>query len=489
PFVRDSQQYVNAAMTIKLSATDTSIGYLCDWQYKRQPNQVNKLDDKAEKFALFFMVLDNGVFGHTKFRIIDKNLFKKDNGSATMVELNSRPGNSDVRLNLQYVEQCQDVTVTFTTCGYIQIDGMCFVPGSETERSPFCDHCTKPQCSGGDIVFNYQYCWGQWDFSADDGGPWSPGGTVGGSGGSTPPDPCGGSGGGGQIPESVGLKPQNQPKVSVSECDPNPNQGWVSPNSYYNPNTPFDYLNDPVDAPDDPIIENGVNISDNFNPPNNNGRLIGRSPSRGNIEDMQHGTNGDPTGIFPPYLLGLTDNQLFNDMTRLVHMTSMGDLETVGDDMIQRFRNKTGGQYSNPTLNLRVSQSSALLNYLKIFGGKLKTALQASGGNINNISAIDLTNRPVFNGLKNKFSGLQILINDTESTDIQLENFTIDASGNWTAEVLVTIHDHFGVDKHDALAYQSSDTGFASWWLLQHTRDYVPFETVITVRKTISSHL
>src|SRR5688572_22288687 len=35
PFVRDSQNYVNAAMVIKTTGSDTSFSYLCDWQYQK----------------------------------------------------------------------------------------------------------------------------------------------------------------------------------------------------------------------------------------------------------------------------------------------------------------------------------------------------------------------------------------------------------------------------------------------------------------------
>lgn len=34
PFVRDSQNYVNAALVIKVGPADTSFSYQCDWQYK-----------------------------------------------------------------------------------------------------------------------------------------------------------------------------------------------------------------------------------------------------------------------------------------------------------------------------------------------------------------------------------------------------------------------------------------------------------------------
>jgi len=48
-------------------------------------------------------------------------------------------------------------------------------------------------------------------------------------------------------------------------------------------------------------------------------RLIGYSADRGNVEDMQFGTNGDPSGIFP-HLLSKTDDQLFSIMSSFLSM-------------------------------------------------------------------------------------------------------------------------------------------------------------------------
>jgi len=93
--------------------------------------------------------------------------------------------------------------------------------------------------------------------------------------------------------------------------------------------------------------------------------------------------------------------------------------------------------------------------------------------------------RPVFNGLYNKFHGLQILINDTEYSEIELDNFETSSNGNWNADVTVTIHDHFGLDKNDALVYQDWHQGFPSWWILQHMRNYRPFETIVKVKMRI----
>lgn len=112
-----------------------------------------------------------------------------------------------------------------------------------------------------------------------------------------------------------------------------------------------------------------------------------------------------------------------------------------------------------------------------------------AGGNFNNVEPFDLGNiYPAFNGMYNKFHGLKILINDTEYTEIQLEDFHIDANGKRIAFVTVTIHDHFGLDKNDALNYQNDSSGFASWWVLQHKRAYVPFETVLKVRKQLECY-
>jgi hypothetical protein len=163
-------------------------------------------------------------------------------------------------------------------------------------------------------------------------------------------------------------------------------------------------------------------------------------------------------------------------------------LQGVGDRMIDRFRNNTGGQFEDPILNQKVSQSSEIVNFLKSFGSTLSTLLKNNGGNINNIPTITLTTHPQFNGLYNKFHGLQILINDTEYSEIQFDNFTI--SGNyWSGDVTVTIHDHFGLDKHDATTYQFWNLGFADWWLLQHTRGYMPFETIVHIRKNIRGQI
>lgn len=128
-------------------------------------------------------------------------------------------------------------------------------------------------------------------------------------------------------------------------------------------------------------------------------------------------------------------------------------------------------------------------NFVINFAGILENALEKAGENIDNVIDIDLKQmRPKFDGAYNKFHGLQILINDTEYTEIQLDGFRISSDGKRTAIITLTIHDHFGLDKNDALSYQIypvGGSGFAAWWILQHKRAYKPFETIIHVKKKL----
>lgn len=111
PFVRDSQNYVNASMVISASATDTSFWYNCDWQYRQLNNSTSNQVGEAEQFAFLFMRLDNAVFGHKKFSIIDTTLFNNNKDTiATSVQLDTIPPNVS---QLFSVLSCQNVLITY----------------------------------------------------------------------------------------------------------------------------------------------------------------------------------------------------------------------------------------------------------------------------------------------------------------------------------------------------------------------------------------
>ena len=131
-----------------------------------------------------------------------------------------------------------------------------------------------------------------------------------------------------------------------------------------------------------------------------------------------------------------------------------------------------------------------MINFMTTFGSAFKKKLILANGNVDNVDKIEMGNtRPIFNSFYYKFHGQQILINDTELTEIQLDGFELSPTRTWEAYFTFTIYDHFGLDKNDALSYQGYNQGFADWWLLQHKRGFVPFITKIVVRKKISGNL
>ncbi|GAB2699367.1 hypothetical protein GCM10027037_24910 [Mucilaginibacter koreensis] len=220
------------------------------------------------------------------------------------------------------------------------------------------------------------------------------------------------------------------------------------------------------------------------------GRKIGSTNNRGNTEDMTYGTNADVSKITSSET-SKTTSQLFDGMTDLMHTFSMGELQNATDQFVQRFRNNTGGTYENYTVNKYVSESNEFKNFVSMFNDILDSKLKAVNGDLSKISEIKISNalRMHFGGLYNRAHGLQILINDTEYTEIQVDNYSLLASGKWAADITITVHDHFGLDLHDAVEYQGWNNGFADWWLLQHDRGVKPFETLVRIGLRINGSI
>lgn len=214
PFVRDSQNYVNASMVIKVSPTDTTFSYMCDWQYTTLNNAINNPDDKAEKLAVFFMKFDQIVFGHERFSVKDKSLFRFQDRDARFVQIVESSGQG-IQSNYM-VPACQTIRVYYRACPYAV--GHC---GGDNGA---CDDCWE--CTAVNI---YTSCFNDYnyeDYGGEYGGDYGSGGS--GGGGAPPPNPCGpsepGGGGGGGVPQSVAPKSKSNPSVKVNnyQCEP----GW-----------------------------------------------------------------------------------------------------------------------------------------------------------------------------------------------------------------------------------------------------------------------
>jgi hypothetical protein len=182
PFVRDSQNYVNASMVIRTYPSDTIFSYKCDWQYSERQNNLNSYADSAEYYAIFFMVLDRAVFGHTEFEITDTTIFRHNNHKPLRIKLDSLQIGGRNNL-LEPIELCQETTISWQDCPWNNTN--CAGAGG------ICDNCW--QCTSS---VSWTYCWTAWIETGGSGGSGGTGGSGSGGtssgGGSTPP-PCGGS--------------------------------------------------------------------------------------------------------------------------------------------------------------------------------------------------------------------------------------------------------------------------------------------------------
>ncbi|MCX6318260.1 MAG: hypothetical protein NTW29_13290 [Bacteroidetes bacterium] len=71
PFVRDSQQHVNATLAVATSPGDTSLRIFCDWQYA----DTTATGLSKAQFALTMMALDEAVFGNRLYQLTDTTIF------------------------------------------------------------------------------------------------------------------------------------------------------------------------------------------------------------------------------------------------------------------------------------------------------------------------------------------------------------------------------------------------------------------------------
>ncbi len=191
PFVKDSQNYVNAAMIINVQpGKDTSFTYACDWQYYQLKS------DNANNYAVFFMQLNKIVFGYSEFIITNKHLFtpksnpNKHNTSqySTRIQFSDGSSNFNTGSNRLLELECYDIIITYV-----------------------CAVCkgNDPQCPLGGTWVEYETVCGWIDYPGE-----GPGGDPGGGGNGQPTEPC--------TPQPI--QGRNEPGNGVG-CPPGP--GWI----------------------------------------------------------------------------------------------------------------------------------------------------------------------------------------------------------------------------------------------------------------------
>ena len=199
PFVRDSQNYVNASLLIKTSPSDTAFQFLLDWQYASYGFDTTSQDWNGRDIFNLFASFDKEVFGRSAFQITDNRLFgEPDSGKIVVVKI--RPQ--------QQTQQRANILISVTMCNYVAV---CYGPawynswcdGDCTEDCEYYTH-TETECT---------------TFWIEDG--WTPGG--GGTGGGSGSGGGGGSGNGGWNPPPC---PGGTVRGATYEnCTP----GWIPP--------------------------------------------------------------------------------------------------------------------------------------------------------------------------------------------------------------------------------------------------------------------
>lgn len=162
PLVRDSQNYVNAALVIKTTETDTAFQYICDWQYKNFGFDTGTNGWNARTVFQLFTLLDYHTLGHNQFKIKDSLLFSGNNVSVTLLNTNES-AQREARLS------------SSVECTFYQIVTCTSYNNARTTS-------LASPCS----VSYQNFCTTIWSYVPDEGGG---GGGGGGGDGETPP-PC-----------------------------------------------------------------------------------------------------------------------------------------------------------------------------------------------------------------------------------------------------------------------------------------------------------
>ncbi|HCA05644.1 DUF3289 family protein [Chryseobacterium sp.] len=200
-----------------------------------------------------------------------------------------------------------------------------------------------------------------------------------------------------------------------------------------------------------------------------------------------------------------TDEELWTGFKRMVtDLFSVGELETVALDMIEKFKRNEGGEYTNLVLTKNVQDHPSSKRFCISMEDEIAERIKKSRGNISSIEDDEIHftdneigkfgNRgwghPQFSTLKDTFlGGLTICMNDTWAYEVKLTKFTKSGNGSYDATYKVTLYDHFGLDMPDIEKKYYYLLGFRYWFILQHIRGYKPFITKVEFEKTFKESI
>lgn len=202
-------------------------------------------------------------------------------------------------------------------------------------------------------------------------------------------------------------------------------------------------------------------------------------------EDMQYGDKPAKSAkIKKDPMFKKTDSRLYDYMHDLMTSLSIGDMETVAVEMLNKFITGKKGNYKSGLLNTEISNNPAFVQYHNAFFRELQPIIKSALFSPHNITPISM-NLLNFSSFLDKVGGLGITVHQVWSTRAELIDFRVNNSGNhWSARLKYTFYDHFGLDwedikKHgdDIIPRYHTGDEFKAWYILQHYRTAKPFIT------------
>jgi hypothetical protein len=286
PFVRESENFVNAALIVKFTDQDTAFKILCDWQYKNfgfEP--ANRGEWNAWSVFQIFASLDSLVFDRKHFQIIDERLLTdegKDSLESRHLSFDSvhviysfghaQFGGSGRPALMVPVEVCSPMSLCLLTGSGTDCGG----GGCNCEAKVMGTYAHVTCCL---VYINWQVCWYVWVDYGDDGG--GGGGEPGGGGGGNPWEPPSCGGGSGRY-------------YVIDPCSP----GWIPIVLEDPPNNP-----EPIDSVlarlSRTLKDTAVWIYDNLSQPNNIEHSISVLLINGQQVPRNRWTNNDSTYVIP----------------------------------------------------------------------------------------------------------------------------------------------------------------------------------------------
>jgi len=193
------------------------------------------------------------------------------------------------------------------------------------------------------------------------------------------------------------------------------------------------------------------------------------------------------------------DDELFVLFRNGATNFSVGMLQKVALDMIEKFRNNTTYEFefTDDDLTDAVKMHPNSIKFISAVKNEIKSLLKERkyiGKDTEKLTTLDGTEE-IYNQLKNqgvrnpKFNlwsdiifGLKFIINDVWAYQVHITKYV--TKGNcFAANLEFTYWDHFGLDCLDIAKFDQPL--FCSWFVLQHFKGYKPFITKIIIAEEI----